>query len=92
MIAASSHVLSLEGVPKCVYIGRLFLGSARTKKRSSSSAATAALKEAEGRAVPRYLQMLDHQLRSRKMANLDRIDWLTRRRHYSTARRDRAMT
>jgi hypothetical protein len=26
-------------------------------------------------ALPRYLQMLDHQLRSRKMANLDRIDW-----------------
>jgi hypothetical protein len=26
-------------------------------------------------ALPRFLQMLDHQLRSRKMANLDRIDW-----------------
>ena len=26
-------------------------------------------------ALPRFLQMLDHQLKSRKMANLDRIDW-----------------
>jgi hypothetical protein len=26
-------------------------------------------------ALPRYLQMLNQQLRSRKMANLDRIDW-----------------
>ena len=26
-------------------------------------------------ALQRFLQMIDHQLRSRKMANLDRIDW-----------------
>ena len=26
-------------------------------------------------ALPRFLQMLDHQLKSRKMAKLDRIDW-----------------
>jgi len=26
-------------------------------------------------ALPRFLQMLDHQLKSRKMANVDRIDW-----------------
>jgi hypothetical protein len=26
-------------------------------------------------ALPRFLQMLDHQLKSRKMANLGRIDW-----------------
>jgi len=26
-------------------------------------------------ALPRFLQMLDHQLKPRKMANLDRIDW-----------------
>ena len=26
-------------------------------------------------ALPRFLQMLDHQLRSRKMANVDKIDW-----------------
>jgi hypothetical protein len=26
-------------------------------------------------ALPRFLQMLDHQLKSRKMANVDKIDW-----------------
>jgi hypothetical protein len=43
MIATSSHVfllLSLEGVLKRVYSGRLFFVSARTNKRSSSSPST----------------------------------------------------
>jgi len=38
IIITRVFLLSLEGVPKWVYSGRLFVVSARTNKRSSSSA------------------------------------------------------